>query len=105
MNSWKAQGLHIKWVTLMVNDPGGVKPATAAGAKSWRDTYGLNSVYVAPEPGKVSMLPPGMSSFGTPMFTVVDPRTMTVILSQQGAGGHRDKIEALAHKNAAEPEG
>ena len=85
----------------MVDDPNNAKPPTTNGAKTWRDQYGLNSVYVAPDPGYPSMLPSGTSSYGTPMFTVVDPRTMQVYHQQQGAGGHHAKIEALAKQNAA----
>ena len=73
INVWKAQGLNVAWVTLLVDNPDNSKPPTEDGAKQWRDQFGLNSVYVAPD-ASTSMVPAGTTKFGTPMFTVVDPR-------------------------------
>jgi hypothetical protein len=100
INVWKAQGLNVAWVTLLVDNPDNSKPPTDVGAKQWRDQHGLDSVYVAADP-TTSMVPSGTTSFGTPMFNVVDPRTMEVVKHQMGSGGTvESKIEEIAKKNA-----
>ncbi len=102
MTAWENEGLNVQWYVLMVDAP------TGQAAKPWKDEYGLEHPHVLGDPG-YEMLPPGTGSFGTPMFTVVDPRTMTVVHTQQGAGGHDQKIEQLAKEvkaaaDAVEPE-
>jgi hypothetical protein len=95
MQQWKAQGLKIVWVTLLVDDPN-EGPPTAAGAKKWRDKFGLNSVHVVADPG-FSMVTG--SSVGTPMHTVVDPRTMKVTFKQEGFSGNYSALTSLAQQN------
>ncbi len=96
-------GLNIQWYTLMIDENEAKDPATPEGVKLWKDTYGLEHPSVLADPS-IAMLPPGSGSFGTPMFTVVDPRTMTVVHLQEGAGGHNEKILELAEKNKAAAE-
>ncbi len=95
--SWASQGYQIAAVTVLLDDPGNVQPPTSAGADTWRETYGLNSVYVAADPN-FSMVPG--SSVGTPQLTIIDPRTMQVVLLQEGWGGsHPPQLTQLAQQN------
>lgn len=99
MQSWKASNSGIEWITLLIEDPNNVKPPTTNGAKVWRDNFGLNSVYVAPDPGYPSMLPAGGGSFGTPMHAIIDPRTMKVIKAYQGYTNNYSPLTGLASQN------
>lgn len=98
---WRDEGLHVEWVTALVTAPDGQSPATTEGAKIWRDKFGLKSVHVVADPG-YQLLPSGKSSFGTPSYVIVDPRTHTVVKWQEGFGGQDETIEATAKKNAAQ---
>jgi hypothetical protein len=63
----------------------------------WRDNYGLSSIYVLAD--SVFSMVPG-ASVGTPQGTVVDPRTMTVILVEEGwAGDFPAQLTSLAQQN------
>jgi hypothetical protein len=87
-------------VTLLLDDPSGA-PATVAGTDAWRQQFGLENVYVLADAG-FSMVPG--SSVGTPMQTVVDPRTMTVVFRQEGYSGSYPELEQLAMANKAAAE-
>lgn len=94
---WQSQGLGIAAVTLLLDDPGDASPPTAAGAQVWKQNYGLESVYVAADPN-FSMVPG--QSVGTPQLTIIDPRTMQVVLLQEGWGGsHPPQLVQLAQQN------
>ena len=96
MNAWNAQGLGIKWMTLLL-DNANEGPPDATGAKQWKDTFGLHHAIVAADPN-FSMVPG--QSVGTPQFTIIDPRTMTVTFLQEGAGGNEyTQLEQLAMTN------
>ena len=96
MQDFAAQGLQIAALTLLLDDQNEGAPSTA-GALLWRDNYGLNSVYVAADPG-FSMVPG--NSVGTPQISIIDPRTMQVVLLQQGWGGsHPPQLTQLAQQN------
>ncbi|RLB58453.1 MAG: hypothetical protein DRI90_16720 [Deltaproteobacteria bacterium] len=95
MQSWASQGLGIKWITLMLDDSNGGTPTTA-GALQWKNYWGLDSVAVCADP-YYSMVPG--SSVGTPMTTLVDPRTMKVIAIQEGYSGNYSQLEQLANSN------
>jgi len=96
MTKWKNQGLGIQWVTLMVDDPGNAKP-TLQGSANWINAFGIKSAYVAPDT-KYSMVGGG-GSFGTPLQTVIDPRTMKVYYRQEGYSGSFPQLESLAAQN------
>jgi len=99
MQSWLAQDLGIRWITLLLdNQLEG--PPDAGGAKIWKEQYGLADVSVFADPG-FSMVPG--SSVGTPQFTIIDPRTMTVTFLQEGTDGisHINAVEMLAQTNKA----
>ena len=82
---WDVQGLGIEVVELLLNDPQSDNSApTIQGVTAWRDQFQLHSVTVAADTG-FSMVVGG--SVGTPQMTVVDPRTMQVVLRQEGWGG------------------
>lgn len=93
---WANAGLRIAAVTLLLDDPSD-GPPTIAGVELWKQNYGLNSVYVAADPN-YSMVPG--QSVGTPQLTIVDPRTMQVVLLQEGWGGsHPPQLQQLAQQN------
>ena len=81
----------------MLLDGPGEGPPSAEGALQWKQNFGLENVTVVADPG-FSMVSGG--SVGTPMMTVVDPRTMSVYYVQQGYSGEFGKAEELAHANA-----
>jgi hypothetical protein len=100
MQAWIAQDLGIRWITLLLDDPN-EGPPTANGAKVWKEQYGLADAAVYADPG-FSMVPG--SSVGTPQFTLIDPRTMTVTFLQEGFGGNEAMVAeqlAMANKAAA----
>ena len=97
IQSWTDQDLGIVSITLILYDPENVKPPTLAGAKLWRDNYGLSAGYVAPDPD-FSMVPG--NSLATPQISVIDPRTMRVVhLSEGWPGEHPPELEATALAN------
>lgn len=104
--TWRAEGLGVAWVTVLVSAPDGASPATTEGAKIWREKHGFQNVHVVADPS-YQLLPPGKQSFGTPSFVVVDPRTQTVVKWQEGLamgpGGQDETIVAVAKKNAGTP--
>lgn len=98
--AWRAKGYGVAWVTTLVTGPDGAGPPTVAGAKEWRDKHNFKTVHVVADPG-YQLLPSGKSSFGTPSFVVVDPRTQTVVKWLEGLGAQDAVVEATAQKNAA----
>ena len=80
----------------MLDGPG-EGPPSAEGALQRKDNFALENVTVLSDPG-FSMVSGG--SVGTPMMTVVDPRTMSVYYVQQGYSGEFGKAEELARANA-----
>jgi hypothetical protein len=95
LQQWAAQGLGIRWIVLMVDDPN-EGPPTASGAKTWKDSFGIDSAAVCPDP-KYSLVP--YSSFGTPLNTIIDPRTMKVVQVTEGYGGNYSALTSLAQSN------
>ena len=83
-------------MTLLLDDQSGGAP-TVAGAEFWKQNYGLNSIYVAADPN-FSMVPG--NQVGTPQITIIDPRTMQVVLLQEGWGGsHPPQLAQIAQQN------
>ena len=74
---WAAEGLNIAVVSLKIEDPRGAMPATIEGARIWRDRHGLTTSYVVYDP-RFSLVA-ASGSFGTPLQTIVNPRTMQVM--------------------------
>jgi hypothetical protein len=95
MKAWKEQGLGVRWVMLMVDDPD-EGPPSIEGVKKWKDKYGLASVDVVVDQS-FSFVTGG--TVGTPMLVLVDPRTMVIQDKQEGFSGNYSKLVSLAQKN------
>jgi hypothetical protein len=100
--AWRAKGYGVEWVTTLVTGTDGQSPANVEAAKVWRDKHAFSTVHVMADPG-YKLLPPGKSSFGTPSYVIVDPRTQSVVAWMEGLGGQDPVIEATAAKNSALP--
>lgn len=97
ISQWKAEGLNIAVITLLIDGPSGGQP-TAQDAMTWKNQFSLQNVYVLADPG-FSMV--AGNSVGTPMQTVVDPRTMLVTFKQEGFNpAGFPELEQLARQNA-----
>lgn len=95
-NSWGPMGIHV--VTLVLADGQGA-PANADDALTWKEQFNLLDTSVAADPG-ITFAEPGPDGvIGTPLITVVDPRTMEVVYKQEGSSGQYPELEALAQKN------
>jgi thiol-disulfide isomerase/thioredoxin len=93
---WDALGIRV--VTLMIEDAAN-NPATLDTALEWKTHYKLTSTTVAADPDFFfSQLASG-GSVGLPFLIVVDPRTMTLVETQQGYPFDESKIVALAKQN------
>ena len=112
MTEWNVtQGLGIVWMTLLLDDPN-EGPPTGAGVTTWKTNFGLNSSFIGADPGFSMVVG---SSVGTPMFTVIDPRTMTVAFKMEGGTGDhcmdinacsdpaKQKLFEIALQNKAAP--
>lgn len=97
-SKWKAMGIHV--LTLMLDDAEPGTPATEKTAETWKNNFKLESTAVAVDPNVMTMVPSGTSSIGLPYGVVIDPRTMTILYSEDGAAGLFDELEALASKNS-----
>jgi hypothetical protein len=93
MQKWKPMG--IRFATLLVNSPTN-GTATVSGAQVWKQKYNLIDVDVMADPGYAMV---AGSSVGTPQTTLVNPRTMKVVLVQQGYPPPYATIESLAVQN------
>ncbi len=104
MANWRQQGLDIEWIDVVVTDVDGQSAPKPSSAQVWRDKHKFTHVNVVAD-ASGSLLPPGTTSYGTPSFVLVDPRTQQVIMWSQGGVGPEGDIhkvaEALAKKNAA----
>jgi hypothetical protein len=101
---WADEGLNIRVLTLKLEDSNGTKPASMEGVNHWRDQYGLTTSFVAYDNG-YSMVPregSGGVSFGTPINSVIDPRTMEVIDVIQTFDRTYASLLELARMRAAE---
>jgi len=96
--SWSTLG--IKVITLMIDDVDTETPATTATALKWKTTFHLDSSAVVADP-QFTFIPPNASSIGLPLELIVDPRTMTIVASEEGYSGDYSELVALAKKNAA----
>jgi hypothetical protein len=89
----------IKVLFLLVDDPAKQYPPTTAGVLQYKTALDLDGVAVVADP-TYAFLPAGTTSFGTPLETIVDPRTMTVVNTQEGWSGGLGALEALAETNS-----
>ena len=104
LSNWQRDGLNIKVLTLKIEDSNGTKPASMEGANHWRDAYNLNTSYVGYDNG-YTMIPRtggGSVRFGTPLNSVIDPRTMEVIDVIQTFDRSYGSLLELARQRAAE---
>ena len=93
--AWQSQGLNIKVLTLIIDDPYGGYPDLQA-ANQWKTQYGLVDVAVAADPDWAFS---GSSSLATPQQSIVNPRTMKVVNVHQGYSSDYSKLENLAASN------
>jgi hypothetical protein len=101
---WADEGLNIQVLTLKIEDSDGTKPASIEGVNHWRDEYGLTTSYVGYDNG-FSMVPReggGGVRFGTPINTIIDPRTMEVVEMIQTFDRSYAALLELARMRAAE---
>jgi hypothetical protein len=101
---WRAQGLNVQWVDLIVSGTNGSGKGTPESARAWMEKFKFTTVNVVADP-QYQLIKPGMTSIGTPSFIIVDPRTMKVVKWQEGVapdsapGNQHSVIENLAKKN------
>lgn len=99
MASWGRMGIAAA-ILLLDDDFGG--PPTIAAALGWKHEFDLESVGVFIDPA-FSLVPGDF--VGTPMQTVIDPRTMKVIQRVEGLPGDFATLESLAFDNGAFDDG
>ena len=97
LSTWKAQGLNVLWITLLLDDPN-EGPPTEVGALQWKQTYNLGDSAVFPD-SNFSFVPG--NSVGTPQMTVINPRTMEVVFLEEGYSMNYSAIESVANENKA----
>lgn len=95
ISTWKSEGRRIRVVMLIVDNENG-KVATPATAAKWRLDYYLVDADVGADPLAL-MLPDVI--FGMPYHTIIDPRNMTVVGTQEGIIGDYKMLEELADAN------
>jgi len=95
ISSWHLQGRMIKVVTLLVDSSDG-KVVTPQTALNWKSEYYQLLGSVGTDPLMI-MLPEQF--FGWPYHTIVDPRTMSVVGTQEGIIDDYKMLEALADSN------
>jgi len=96
ISMWKSENKGIKVVLLVVDNENG-KSATPETALKWRLDYYLVGADVGIDPLAL-MLPDVV--FGMPYHTIVDPRNMTVVGTQEGIIGDYKMLEDLSAKNS-----
>jgi hypothetical protein len=90
---WAALGIQV--VVLLIAGPND-GPATMDDAWQWKTLNGLASVTVLADP---NWLLTSGDSVGTPLESVVDPRSMRVVYVQEGYYGSFPELLALAQQN------
>jgi len=95
ISTWKSENKGIKVVYHAVATENG-KSATPETALKWRLDYYLVGADVGIDPLAL-MLPDVV--FGMPYHTIVDPRTMTVVGTQEGIIGDYKVLEDLSNAN------
>ena len=96
ISTWKSENKRVKVVLLVVDNEKG-KAATPETALKWRLDYFLVGADVGIDPLAL-MLPDVI--FGMPYHTIVDPRNMTVVGTQEGIIGDYQQVEDLSNKNS-----
>lgn len=95
ISMWKSMGMGIKVVTLVVDNPEG-KVATPETALAWKKDHYQVAATVGADPLAI-MLPDVV--FAMPYHTIVDPRTMRVVGTQEGIINDYKMLEDLADAN------
>lgn len=95
-NEWEALGIRV--LTLMIEDAQS-NPATIETALQWKQQYKLTTTTVGADPQFFfSQLASG-GTIGLPFLVVIDPRTMTLVETQQGFPFDETKLVETAKKN------
>lgn len=95
ISSWHLQGRKIKVITLLIDSSDG-KTVTPQSALNWKSEYYQLLGSVGADPLMI-MLPDQF--FGLPYHTIIDPRTMSVIGTQDSIIDDYKMLEALADSN------
>jgi hypothetical protein len=101
---WADEGLNIQVLTLKIEDPTDITPASMEGVNRWRDEHGLTTSYLAYD-NSYTMVPReagGGVRFGTPINSIIDPRTMEVVEVIQTFDRSYAALLELARMRAAE---
>jgi hypothetical protein len=93
--AWNSMNMGIKVITLIVTNPEG-KVATPDTALAWKKDHYHVDAAVGADPLAI-MLPDAV--FAMPYHTIVDPRTMRVIGTQEGIVNDYKMLEDLASAN------
>lgn len=93
--AWNSMGMGIKVITLVVTNPEG-KVATPDTALNWKKDHYQVDAAVGADPLAI-MLPDAV--YAMPYHTIVDPRTMTVVGTQEGIINDYKMLEDLADAN------
>ena len=94
-------GLGIRVLTLMVEDAN-ESPATVDTASAWKNAFGLTSIAVAADPAfsfDYFNYEMHISGGAFPTQLVVDPRTMKIVVREEGDLPLDAQLEQLAEKN------
>ncbi|HHH12081.1 MAG TPA: hypothetical protein ENK23_08435 [Sorangium sp.] len=95
--AWANKGYDIAVLSLLLDNPDDTQPAQIASADTWRTQFGITSGYVGVDP-MFQMVPGNM--VGTPQISVINPRTMEVLLLQEGwDGDYPPIVEQTAQAN------
>ncbi len=95
VQEWNKNKKGIKVVILLINNQANGKPDYASGIQ-WKSQYGLNDVTVGID---FAVTFATSSTFSTPVHTIVDPRTMKIIDTEEGYSGDYTVLEGLADAN------
>ena len=79
--AWRAAGLRIEVITMLINDDRGGRDPDAAACQTWVNEHGLENVWVLGD-ATVTFFEAGR--FQTPMRAVVNPRNMQILEIVQG---------------------
>lgn len=96
-SKWSALG--IKVLTLMIEDAQPGDAATIDTALDWKKQYNLVSTTVAADPQFFFQQLAQGGSVGLPFLITIDPRTMTLVTTQQGYPVDESVLTDLATKN------
>jgi hypothetical protein len=102
LENWRNEGLNIQVLTLKIENPNNQSPASMDAVNHWRNAYNLTTSYVGYDNSYTMVPRSGGGRFGTPLSSIIDPRTMEVIDVIQGFDNSYRSLLELARQRAAE---